>query len=175
MCVCRKLSTLLLRLHMFFRVNPHLHSTYSVPCQFFGWLAKFLQLCQDKNIQWVSSLRRLKSAHSCWSKVSVTFTTNTRWISDDAVITDWVYLLHQVHDVLKCAFFFRVFLLKVATYFCHDLGLLLIAAVVLLAKARLVVFQPFRILWGWGTFRRGLTDEGVTQMQTLAVISFRDG
>lgn len=168
MCVCRKLSTLL-----FFRDNPHLRSTYSVPCQFFGWLAKFLQLCQDKKIQWVSSLRRLKSAHSCWSysQCDVLNFSMNRLCSDYR----WVYLLHEVHDVLKCAFFFRVFLLKVATYFCHDLGLLLIAAVVLLAKVGLVVFQPFWILWGWGTVRSGIADEGVKQMQTLAVISFRDG
>lgn len=92
-----------------------------------------------------------------------------------------IYLLHEVHDVFKCAFFFWfLFLhLKVPTYFRHDLGLLFITLVVVWTKAGLVGFQPFRILWGWVMFTIDTQKQSQRRVskhiQTLEVISFRDG
>lgn len=63
-----------------------------------------------------------------------------------------VYLLHQFHDVLERAFFIRWVLilpLKVPTDLPHNLGLMLVALVLLWAEAGLVGFQPFGVLW-WG-------------------------
>lgn len=64
-----------------------------------------------------------------------------------------VYLLHQVHDAFKRAFFIsRVLLLKEPTDLPHDFGLLVIALVVLWTEAWLVGFQPFWVLEGRVTF-----------------------
>lgn len=89
-----------------------------------------------------------------------------------------LYLLHQLHDLLKHALLIRgpLLPLKVLTDVPHDSGLLFVALVVLWAQARLVSIQP---LWVLGGRQLAQTPQHQptqrNQQPTLVVISFRDG